>query len=86
MGTLATTAARALRFLMLTLARTSEVRLATSDEIEGEVWSLSAKRTKTNESRRIPLVAEAQALAAGPDQHVGRRRPGNRMLKSATCC
>ncbi len=70
LGTLDTTASRALRFLMLTLARTSEVRLATSDEIEGEVWSLSAKRTKTNESRRIPLVAEAQALVAGQSGHL----------------
>jgi integrase len=70
LGTLDTTASRALRFLMLTLARTSEVRLATSDEIEGEVWSLSAKRTKTNESRRIPLVAEAQALVAGRSGHL----------------
>ena len=63
--TLDTTAARALRFLMLTLARTSEVRLAVSDEIEDDVWSLTAKRTKTNESRRIPLVPEAQALVSG---------------------
>jgi integrase len=70
LGTLDTTAARALRFLMLTLARTSEVRLATSDEIEGDVWCLSAKRTKTNESRRIPLVAEAQALVAGRSGHL----------------
>lgn len=60
-----TTASRALRFLMLTLARTSEVRLAVSDEIEGDIWSLAAKRTKTNESRRIPLVLEAQALVSG---------------------
>ncbi|PZU12338.1 MAG: hypothetical protein DI606_09675 [Sphingobium sp.] len=47
--TLDTTASRALRFLKLTLARTSEVRLATSDEIESDVWSLADKRTKTNE-------------------------------------
>lgn len=63
--TLDTTASQALRFLMLTLARTSEVRLAVSDEIAGDIWSLAAKRTKTNESRRIPLVAQAQALVAG---------------------
>jgi integrase len=49
---------------MLTLARTSEVRLAVSDEIDGDIWSLAAKRTKTNESRRIPLVSQAQALVA----------------------
>lgn len=63
--TLDTTASQALRFLMLTLARTSEVRLAVSDEIEDGIWSLAAKRTKTNESRRIPLVPQARALIAG---------------------
>jgi len=68
--TLDTTASQALRFLMLTLARTSEVRLATSDEIEGDIWSLAAKRTKTNESRRIPLVPEAQALVSGRSGHL----------------
>ena len=56
------TSALALRFLMLTLARTSEVRLATFDEIEGDIWSLSAQRTKTAIARRIPLVAEAMRV------------------------
>ena len=51
--------ALALRFLMLTLGRTSEVRLATFPEIEGDVWSLVADRTKTDTARRIPLVPEA---------------------------
>lgn len=47
------TAALALRFLMLTAARTSEVRLATFDEIEGNVWTLSPERTKTGREHRI---------------------------------
>lgn len=51
--------ALALRFLMLTVARTSEVRLATFDEIEGDVWTLPADRTKTQTERRIPLGKEA---------------------------
>lgn len=51
--------ALALRFLMLTCARTSEVRLATFDEIDGNVWTLPAGRTKTGVERRIPLTAEA---------------------------
>ncbi len=38
------TAALALRFLILTLARTTEVRLATFDEIEGDVWTLPPER------------------------------------------
>ena len=51
--------ALALRFLMVTLGRTSEVRLATFAEIEGDVWSLAGERTKTDTARRIPLVPEA---------------------------
>lgn len=52
-------AALALRFLMLTLARTSEVRLATFTEIEGDVWTLPAERTKTGREHRVPLTEEA---------------------------
>ena len=51
--------AAALRFLILTAARTSEVRFATHSEIEGEVWIIPAERTKTSSEHRIPLVAEA---------------------------
>lgn len=52
-------AALALRFLILTVARTSEVRLATFDEIDGNVWCLSAARTKTGREHRVPLSDEA---------------------------
>ena len=55
-------AALALRFLMLTVARTSEVHLATFDEIEGDVWLLPAARTKAGQARRIPLTADALAV------------------------
>jgi integrase len=48
-----------LRFLILTVARTSEVRLATFSEIEGDIWRLPAERTKTGQDRRIPLTPEA---------------------------
>lgn len=51
--------ALALRFLILTVARTSEVRLATFAEIEGDIWHLPAERTKTGQDRRIPLTPEA---------------------------
>lgn len=51
--------ALALRFLMLTLARTSEVRLATFAEIEGGVWILPPERTKTGREHRVPLTDEA---------------------------
>jgi integrase len=57
-------AALALRFLILTVARTSEVRFATFGEIAGNVWSLPAERTKTGRDRRIPLTEEAVAIVA----------------------
>lgn len=52
-------AARALRFLVLTLARTTEIRLARLDEFEGDVWTLSPERTKTSQAHRVPLTPEA---------------------------
>ena len=54
-----TNSALALRFLILTVARTSEVRFATHDEIDGNIWTLPPGRTKTGRERRIPLVKEA---------------------------
>lgn len=52
----------ALRFLILTVARTSEVRFATNDEITDDLWSLDPSRTKTATAHRIPLSGEAQAV------------------------
>jgi integrase len=60
--TLDHTAALALRFLMLTVARTTEVRLATFGEIGGEVWTLGPERTKTAREHRVPLTPEALAV------------------------
>ncbi len=54
--------AHGLRFLILTVARTSEVRFATLDEIEGDVWTLDRKRTKTATAHRVPLSGEAQRV------------------------
>ena len=54
--------ALALRFLILTVARTSEVRLAAFDEIEGDVWTLSPSRTKTSREHRVPLTDEALTI------------------------
>ena len=58
------TSTLALRFLMLTLARTSEIRLATFVEIEDDIWVIPKERTKTGIEHRIPLVPEAQAIVA----------------------
>jgi integrase len=54
--------ARALRFLMLTLARTSEVRLAVPEEVQGDVWVIPPERTKTNREHRVPLVKPAKLI------------------------
>ena len=69
------TAALALRFLMLTVARTSEVRLATFDEIEADVWTLAPERTKTNREHRVPLTQEALKIIG-----IARRRSPNEHL------
>jgi len=55
-------AATALRFLMLTVARTSEVRLAPFSEFEKDVWTIPAERTKTAREHRVPLVPAAQRI------------------------
>lgn len=52
----------ALRFLILTAARTSEVRFATFDEINGDIWLLPPERTKTGQEHRVPLTDEALSV------------------------
>ncbi|KWV93878.1 site-specific integrase [Erythrobacter sp. AP23] len=69
------TAALALRFLILTAARTSEVRLATFDEIEDGVWTLTPERTKTGREHRVPLTEEALAVV-----EIARQRSPNEFL------
>lgn len=54
--------ALALRFLILTVARNSEVRLATADEIKGDVWTLAPTRTKSGKEHRVPLGVEARRV------------------------
>ena len=51
--------ALALRFLILTVGRNSEVRLARFDEIEDDIWTLAPERMKTNREHRVPLSDEA---------------------------
>ena len=81
----------ALRFLILTAARTTEVRLATFDEIDGDVWTLSGERTKTGQEHRIPLSEEAlsvieQVASQSKNQylfHAQRGKPLSDMAMSA---
>ncbi len=49
----------ALRFLMLTVTRTSEVRFASYEELHDDVWIIPAHRTKTGREHRVPLSKEA---------------------------
>ena len=67
----------ALEFLVLTAARWGEVRWAEREEIDrdGRVWTVPARRAKTNRRHRVPLcgraleileAAEALREGAGP--------------------
>ena len=59
-----TVSADALRFLILTAARSGEVRGATWDEInlEKALWSLPAARMKNAKPHRVPLCEEAMVI------------------------
>ena len=52
----------ALRFLITTLARTSEIRFATYTDLHDNVWVIPSERTKTKSENRIPLTDEALAI------------------------
>ena len=54
--------ASALRFLILTATRTSEVRFASHSEIDGDLWTIPAERTKTGRDHRVPLTDVALAV------------------------
>lgn len=56
------TAARALEFLVLTAARSGEVRGATWGEIDGKVWIVPADRMKAGKEHRVPLSPRAAQL------------------------
>jgi integrase len=56
------TSARALEFLILTAARTSEVTGAVWAEIDGNVWTIPASRMKGGREHRIPLSAAAMRI------------------------
>ncbi|PHP64571.1 integrase [Zhengella mangrovi] len=52
----------ALRFLMLTALRTSELRFATHSEIENDILVIPAGRTKTGAEHRVPLNKEMRTI------------------------
>jgi integrase len=52
----------ALRLLILTATRSSEVRFCHVDEIDGDVWTIPGARMKAGKEHRIPLSEEAQGV------------------------
>jgi integrase len=74
---------QALRFLILTAARTGEVLGATWDEVDlgNAIWTVPANRMKSGKEHRVPLSAPAITLlqslhteAANPHVFVGLRK------------
>jgi integrase len=57
--------ARALEFQILTAVRPGEALGARWSEIQGDVWTVPAERTKKRKTHRIPLSKAAMALLAG---------------------
>jgi integrase len=63
-------AAYALRFTILTVARTSEVVYAKWSEIDGDIWTVPAERMKMKREHRVPLppaALEVLEAVAHPD-------------------
>lgn len=61
----------ALRFLMLTAARTTEVRGLQDGEIAGDTWTVPAARMKAARVHRVPLGPEALAIVATVPRFAG---------------
>ncbi|NLZ43194.1 MAG: integrase arm-type DNA-binding domain-containing protein [Comamonadaceae bacterium] len=55
-------AALALRFVILTAARTGEAIGARWDEIDGDVWAIPGERMKSGRPHRVPLAPAAVAI------------------------
>lgn len=52
----------ALRLLILTAARSGEIRFCNLSEIVDDVWTIPAERTKTGKEHRMPLSSETLAV------------------------
>ena len=72
------TTKRAFEFLVLTAARSGEVRLATWDEmdLDAGVWTISAARMKAKRDHRVPLSGRALAIL----HEVPRRSDGTGLV------
>ncbi len=63
-------AARALEFVILTAARSGEVRGMRWGEVAGDRWTVPASRMKAGKAHNVPLSAQARAIldALRPDE------------------
>jgi integrase len=70
--------ARSLEFLILTAARTDEVRLSRWSEIDlpGRVWAIPAARMKAGRERRVPLSGRAVEILQTLPRHSPYIFPG----------
>lgn len=64
-------APRALEFLILTASRSGEVRGATWEEIDSNVWTIPAERMKAGKEHRVPLSPRAVKLLEGLPRMAG---------------
>lgn len=62
-------AARALEFLILTAARSGEVRHMTWDEVDGDTWIVPAERMKNQREHRVPLTERALDILKEMAEH-----------------
>jgi integrase len=83
-------AARALEFLILTAARSGELRKARWHEIDGTVWAIPASHTKLHKEHRVPLSQRALDILASlprlndyvfPGHHIGQGLGGDAMIE-----
>ena len=66
----------ALAFVVLTAARSGEVRGARWDEIENGVWTIPAERMKADRPHAVPLSIQASVVLQDARAAAGKRRPG----------
>jgi integrase len=70
-------APRAMEFMILTAARTGEVRGAVWDEIDLDerVWTVPAERMKMKREHRVPLCDQAVEILRAMEQHRTSEQP-----------
>jgi integrase len=80
--------AKALEFLILTAARTSEVVGARPEEIKGQVWTIPADRMKGKKEHRVSLSGRAVEIIQQMKEHSSEylfpgRKPGRPLSNMA---